>query len=312
MKNGKITFMRRLVVMLSSTGLIFGNQLPVAANTLTESTIIISENATGTSVSSVQLSEEKIVIKSMEKSMSDQNPTNEHLRVETVKQEESSAIVENYTLPTQKGASNLSADNTPASNSFDIGSVPKTTNSNEDWALRLINKNNPLPDGYIPGLSSLKNGLKFDSRAITQLNAMLAAAKEQGLSPVVCSAYRSVERQKELFDNQVKMQMARGLSYEQAKTEACKTVAYPGTSEHNSGLAVDIVSLNYQILDNAQANTPENKWLLAHCAEYGFILRYPQNKSNLTGIMYEPWHFRYVGVEAAKTIMESGICLEEY
>ena len=192
------------------------------------------------------------------------------------------------------------------------GLMPQTINSNEDWALRLINKDNPLPDGYKPELSSLQNGLEFDSRAVTQLNVMLAAAEGQGLSPVVCSAYRSVERQKELFDSQVKAEMAKGLSREQAEAEACKAVAYPGTSEHSSALAADIVSMNYQILDKAQEDTPETKWLIAHCAEYGFILRYPQDKSELTGIMYEPWHYRYVGIEAAKVIMESGICLEEY
>ena len=89
-------------------------------------------------------------------------------------------------------------------------------------------------------------------------------------------------------------------------------VARSGTSEHQTGLAVDIVDMSYQILDKKQESTPVQKWLMVHCAEYGFILCYPTDKSALTGINYEPWHYRYVGAEAAKEIMESGLCLEEY
>ncbi|NMB13618.1 MAG: M15 family metallopeptidase, partial [Firmicutes bacterium] len=156
------------------------------------------------------------------------------------------------------------------------------------------------------------NGLQFDRRAIEQLNSMLSDARAQGLSPVVCSAYRSLEYQQKLFDNQVNKQMSKGLSREQADIEARKVVAYPGTSEHNLGLAVDIVSLSYQHLDEAQANTAEVKWLIEHCSEYGFILRYPKDKIDITGVFYEPWHFRYVGIDAAKAITENGQCLEEY
>ena len=89
-------------------------------------------------------------------------------------------------------------------------------------------------------------------------------------------------------------------------------VARPGTSEHQAGLAVDIVSVEYQVLDEGQEDTPLQQWLMAHCWEYGFILRYPTDKSDLTGVGYEPWHYRYVGEEAAKAITEQGICLEEY
>jgi len=185
-------------------------------------------------------------------------------------------------------------------------------NDSESWMLTLVNAENPLPSDHSPKLKSLANGLQFDERAIDQLNAMLSAAREQGLSPVVCSAYRSIEKQRTLLNNQTEYQVTRGLSREQAAIEARKVIAYPGTSEHNLGLAADIVSINYQSLDEAQADTPEAKWLKEHCSEYGFILRYPKDKTDITGIIYEPWHFRYVGVEAAKEIMESGLCLEEY
>ncbi len=107
--------------------------------------------------------------------------------------------------------------------------------------------------------------------------------------------------------------MSKGLNYHQAEIEASKVVTYPGTSEHNLGLAVDIVSLDYQILDEKQADTLEIKWLVEHCSEYGFIFRYPEDKVHITGIIFEPWHFRYVGgVSAAKEIMENNLCLEEY
>ena len=182
----------------------------------------------------------------------------------------------------------------------------------DDWMLTLVNADNPLTNDYSPKLKSLTSGHKFDERAIDQLNAMLSAMRAQGLSPVVCSAYRTVEYQRTLFNNQVERQMTKGLSREQAEIEARKSVAYPGTSEHNLGLAADIVSISYQLLDDAQADTPEMKWLFEHCHEYGFILRYPKDKTDITGIIYEPWHFRYVGKETATEIMESDLCLEEY
>jgi len=183
---------------------------------------------------------------------------------------------------------------------------------NTDWMLILVNADNPLPDGYSPKLKSLVNGLQFDERAIDRLNEMLAAARNAGLSPVVCSAYRTIEKQRALYNDKVSQLTARGLNQKQAEDEASRYVAYPGVSEHNLGLAVDIVAEDYQLLDEQQANTPEAKWLLNHCAEYGFILRYQLEKEAITGVTYEPWHFRYVGVTAAREIMENGLCLEEY
>ena len=106
--------------------------------------------------------------------------------------------------------------------------------------------------------------------------------------------------------------MARGYGEEKAREEAATSVAYPGTSEHNLGLAVDIVARDYQILDDKQADTAEARWLEENCWKYGFILRYPTDKTDITGIIFEPWHYRYVGEEAAREIMERGICLEEY
>ncbi|MCL2125528.1 MAG: M15 family metallopeptidase [Oscillospiraceae bacterium] len=190
--------------------------------------------------------------------------------------------------------------------------ITQAQNDSEEWMLLLVNAENPLPDNHSPNLKPLPNSLLFDERAIDQLNEMLSAMRAQGLSPVVCSAYRTVEFQRTLFNNKVSQLVASGFSQTQAETEARKSIAYPGTSEHNLGLAADIVSIDYQLLDNKQAETPEVRWLLDNCAEYGFILRYPSGKEAITGITYEPWHFRFVGAAAAREIMASGLCLEEY
>ena len=192
----------------------------------------------------------------------------------------------------------------------------KTDGSSEthedEWNLRLVNEKNPLPDDFVPILSEVYEGYEFDSRAVGPLRSMMKAGNEAGLQLKICSAYRTLETQAELFEKQVSGQRSKGLSEEAAITIAKRTVAYPGRSEHNLGLAVDIVSESYQLLDDGFANTKEAIWLKEHCAEYGFILRYPEDKTDITEIIYEPWHFRYVGVEAATYIMENGLCLEEY
>ena len=150
--------------------------------------------------------------------------------------------------------------------------------------------------------------LKEDSE-----NWMLALVNEEyPLNLYVTSAYRSYDRQREVFDTTMKDWISKGYSPLDAYDETKKSVAVPGTSEHATGLAVDIISGQYTGLDDKQGDTAEQEWLMAHCQEYGFILRFPKDKSNVTGIVYEPWHYRYVGKEAAKKITEQGITLEEY
>lgn len=137
-------------------------------------------------------------------------------------------------------------------------------------------------------------------------------ARAEGLSPVICSSYRTQEKQEILYNSQINKYLDLGYSFKDAKTEAGKWVAIPGTSEHQTGLAVDIVAESYQILDQEQENTAEQQWLMENSYKYGFILRYPDDKSEITGIYYEPWHYRYVGKKAAKEIYENKICFEEY
>lgn len=183
----------------------------------------------------------------------------------------------------------------------------------EDWKLVLVNSTHFMEEGYVPELTEIENGYYFDSRAVDALKEMLKAGRADGMDLWICSAYRTMEKQTSLYENKVQRLMSEeGLSYDKAYDEAGKTVAYPGTSEHQLGLAVDIVAKDYQHLNDRQAQTDEAKWLKEHCWEYGFILRYPVDKTEETGIIFEPWHYRYVGVEAAKEIMEQGICLEEY
>ncbi len=182
----------------------------------------------------------------------------------------------------------------------------------DDWRLTLVNRWNPLSKNYSFSATQLSNGHSVDSRCYEDLQAMMNACRGAGLSPVICSSYRPYEKQEELFLNKVERLKAQGYSEQTAETEAGKEIALPGTSEHQLGLALDIVDINNQILDSSQEQTDVQKWLMAHSWEYGFILRYPNDKSDITGIIYEPWHYRYVGKEAAKEIYEQGICLEEY
>lgn len=141
---------------------------------------------------------------------------------------------------------------------------------------------------------------------------MMDDARAAGLQPLICSSYRTWDTQEQLFEQEVQNWLSRGYIREEAEEQASVWVARPGASEHQTGLAVDIVDLSYQVLDQGQEDTPVQRWLMEHCWEYGFVLRYPTDKSGLTGIGYEPWHYRYVGLEAAQEIAEQGLCLEEY
>lgn len=181
-----------------------------------------------------------------------------------------------------------------------------------DWNLILVNKDNPIPDNYKPEVTIVEENFKVDTRIKDAALQMLTDARNQGLSPVICSAYREPDYQKMLFNKKVKEYKRQGYSQSIAEEQAALWVTIPGTSEHEIGLSLDIVSDEYQILDEKQESTDVQKWLMEHCYEYGFILRYPTNKKDITKINYEPWHYRYVGVENAMFMKEKGFCLEEY
>ena len=182
----------------------------------------------------------------------------------------------------------------------------------EDWQLLLVNPWNEMPEDYEVTLKALPDGQKVDERAYDDLNAMLEACRDAGLRPKICSSYRTQAKQTYLYNNKITRLRNAGYSKAAALEEAGRWVARPGTSEHQLGLALDIVSSSYQALTKKQEKTAEQKWLMEHCWEYGFILRYPSDKSEITGIGYEPWHYRYVGREVALDVRESGLCFEEY
>ena len=168
------------------------------------------------------------------------------------------------------------------------------------------------PVNWVCDLVTLSDGRRVDSRCYEAFEEMMAACRDAGYAPFLCSAYRTQETQQSLYDNKVQRLMNSGMGEEEAKVEAAKAVAIPGTSEHQLGLAVDIVDANMQDLTDEQENTETQKWLMANSWRYGFIHRYPNDKTDITGIIYEPWHYRYVGKAAAQDIFNRDITLEEY
>ena len=211
-----------------------------------------------------------------------------------------------------RGAGDGGAQGQPAPPA-DEGAAADAASDEADGLLLLVNPWTPLPEDFVPGeMVPVQNDQAVDARAYPDLQDMLGDMSQAGLSPLICSSYRSQERQQELYDNKVQRVMAEGVSREAAQAEAARWVARPGTSEHQTGLAVDIVSLSNQMLDETQESTPEFQWLAENAWKYGFILRYPSDKSEKTGIAYEPWHFRFVGKEAVEEMHDLGLCLEEY
>lgn len=179
--------------------------------------------------------------------------------------------------------------------------------------LILANKENALPEDYQPYLRTICKGrLEAAEVLYEDLTKMLADAGEEGYHFYIASAYRSREYQQKLIENDVRKLRQRGISYEEALAETYRQVMPAGYSEHETGLALDILASGNSNLDITQEVCPENQWLRAHCMEYGFILRYPKGKEECTGIDYEPWHFRYVGKEAAVYLTENNLTLEEF
>ena len=184
--------------------------------------------------------------------------------------------------------------------------------------LALVNPWHKMAEGYEPVLRQVTWGYGdddqfLDERAADDMIQMIADCSAAGNHPFVCSAYRNTAMQEYLFNNKIaRLVYEEGVDPRDAPEIAATTVALPGTSEHQLGLAADIIDYNYPYLNEQQEEMPTQKWLMEHCWDYGFILRYPNDKSEITGIIYEPWHYRYVGHEAAREIRDLGLTLEEY
>ena len=182
--------------------------------------------------------------------------------------------------------------------------------------LILVNPWHQMPEDYTVELQQVTWGEEedqyMDVRCADALLQMVQDCWDAGNAPYICSGYRTMEKQQYLFNNKIARLVAEGVDPGEAPAIAAMSVAIPGTSEHQLGLAVDIIDYYYPYLNEQQETMPTQQWLMENSWRYGFILRYPNEKSDITGIIYEPWHYRYVGTEAAAEIYELGLTLEEY
>lgn len=187
-------------------------------------------------------------------------------------------------------------------------------NDTLDWNLRVVNNHTGLPEDFTVKLAKVPNGQFVDERIVKPLEEMLKAAADDGMTLSVYSSYRNAEKQQNLFQTSVSQYMAAGDNYNQAFYKTKRKIALPSESEHQTGLMVDITVTKKkgEKKVRAEEESAAIEWLVKHCADYGFIQRYPEGKTEITGIDYEPYCYRYVGETAAKVIMESGITLEEY
>ncbi|MDR2524738.1 MAG: M15 family metallopeptidase [Oscillospiraceae bacterium] len=187
----------------------------------------------------------------------------------------------------------------------------------DQWSLLLVNRKYALPTGYAPETAVCLPGVyeenrALDARAAQQYRKMYYAALEDGAELIPYSGYRRTSTQKSNFERKIEEYRVKGYGSAEAVAAAAQSILPPGCSEHEAGLAMDIAAPGAWGTRVDFANTKEYRWLMAHGAEYGFILRYPKDKQEITEITYEPWHWRYVGKAAAQEIMAQGICLEEY
>ncbi len=228
------------------------------------------------------------------------------------------------------------SDKTPekqtSTGALDTSKNPEQTESlNEEKAARikeidailsdpymiLVNADHGVKEDYEPEEIVTIRGMNMEKVSAEHMNKMLVAAEMAGYDDLnIYSAYRSYAKQSANFQNKIAQYKAKGYSESEAETLAAKIVNPPGKSEHQTGMAADICTEeminHYGSLPEEFSETDTYKWLYEHCREYGFILRYPEDKEDITGITFEPWHYRYVGKENAEIIMSQKICLEEY
>ncbi len=184
-----------------------------------------------------------------------------------------------------------------------------------DWNLILVNSNNGLKKEYFDNLELevLHDEYKLDSRIISITNQMLYAAKNDGFELLLFSGYRDIFRQIKILSEQINKYLDDGYDICKARNLSLSTIAIPGFSEHHTGLAIDIFSKDNELYDDKDfEKTDDFIWLKNNSYKYGYILRYQKDKTDITNIAFEPWHFRYVGIEAATIIYNENLCLEEF
>lgn len=218
--------------------------------------------------------------------------------------------------PADKEPSSSSEESKAPADPYAIPSEPyygkalkKADLKKDEWYLTFVNKQYVIPEDYKPELSEELFGTycQLDVRCAPYYIEMYNAALDDGCYLTPFSGYRRISTQKRNFENEMQLYLNKGYTFNEAYDKAATNILPPATSEHNLGIAMDIVSINRNFED-----TKEFKWLMENAADYGFILRYPEDKTEITGVQYEPWHWRYVGRKAAQEIMEKGITLEEY
>lgn len=196
--------------------------------------------------------------------------------------------------------------------------IPSATEQRADnlWAYYLINADNPLSTDFTVGLDKVQGSFMLDERCAGYARQMIEDAAKDGIELTVVSAYRSVQKQQENLESYTQRLISLGHSSTEARKLAEKEIALPYTSEHNAGLALDILTPDWwETHDDVTAdfeNTEQFRWLSENAHKYGFILRYPKEYEDVTGIIYEPWHYRFVGVYYAGKIKESGLPLEYF
>ena len=232
------------------------------------------------------------------------------------------AIVFAFNLPRHDKAEN--GAEAAASDTEESGSQTSVTTAvtaasepvreiDNEWALILVNNSNPLPDDYTVDTAVVYSSYELEARCAEYAKRMLADAAAAGCGIKVISGYRSIDYQKMLFSNDMKRYTDQGKTEAEAYEITAKNIAIPGKSEHNLGLAMDVANIDWQgEITEEFENTPEFEWLRENCWKYGFIMRYPKDKVAITEFVYEPWHYRFVGVYHAERIMKSGVSLEEY
>lgn len=227
-------------------------------------------------------------------------------------------ISSEVTSSEESSSTDISSTDTSSTDSVSENTSSKkpTKKLDEDFQnLTLVNGWNPLPEdfdyeGHLTTIPQkyIKGSLtQIDKDVWPYLKAMLDDARDDGIDMGVWSPYRSYATQKMLFERQIKKQIANGVPKAEAEDKAATVVARPGTSEHNTGLALDINCAN-----SSFENTKAYKWLERNAENYGFIMRYREDKQEKTGVIHESWHWRFVGINAAKEINQLDMCLEEY
>lgn len=226
--------------------------------------------------------------------------------------ESKTALAAENNIPTESktSAASKSTDSTTAAKpkKSESGRIIVDTDAVE-WNLIVVSLTREIPEGYKPEVVEVVNsGHDLDKRVAPYYEKMYYAAKKEGIILTPFSGNRSYERQRINYNNLTETYMTRyGIDRKAAQKKAATVILPPGTSEHNIGLAMDICNTY-----DSFANSKEYAWLTKNAYKYGFILRYPKGKEDVTGIVYEPWHWRFVGIEYAKKIRDSGLCLEEY